>query len=242
MHSPLLPIRRFLREFRVAIEAVLCPACCPGCGAASPGLCAPCRVLLVRRPPPLCARCGEPVPAGARCTADHSPWVGLRWVRAPFRYRGTAGAIVRRLKFRRDPEALAYLSRALAEAARDLPGEALRRARILSVPLHPEKLRRRGFDQAQALAQGLAERLRAEWVPGALVRLRATLPQADPRVTSRSDNVAGAFAVARPKALSGRMVLLVDDVTTSGATARECARVLHAAGVAAVALLTAARS
>jgi predicted amidophosphoribosyltransferase len=75
-----------------------------------------------------------------------------------------------------------------------------------------------------------------------LRRLRPTLPQGDPRVTSREQNVASAFAMARPGAVRGRAVVLLDDVLTSGATARACARLLLGSGAEAVAAITACRA
>jgi predicted amidophosphoribosyltransferase len=75
-----------------------------------------------------------------------------------------------------------------------------------------------------------------------LVRRRATLPQGDPRVTSRIRNVEGVFELTRPRRVRGRLVLLLDDVCTSGATARACAAVLRRGGARAVALLTACRA
>ena len=113
---------------------------------------------------------------------------------------------------------------------------------LVSVPLHAARRRERGFDHAAWLAERLAGRLRLVAAPATLVRTRATLPQGDPRVQSREGNVAGAFSVRRPAAIRGRHVVLVDDVVTSGATARQCAEVLHDAGASAVAMLAACRS
>ena len=75
-----------------------------------------------------------------------------------------------------------------------------------------------------------------------MARTRETLPQGDPRVVSRANNVDGAFAVMKAREVMGRNVILVDDVFTSGATARQCALVLRVQGAAAVAVLTACRS
>ncbi|MFY9345342.1 MAG: hypothetical protein WAT39_22820 [Planctomycetota bacterium] len=119
---------------------------------------------------------------------------------------------------------------------------AWRRAVLVPVPLHPARRRRRGFDQTAWLATGLGERLGLEVRLGALARTRPTLPQGDPRVQSRAANVEGAFAVGRPGGVAGRHLILVDDVFTSGATARACAGVLREAGGVAVAVLTACRS
>ena len=112
----------------------------------------------------------------------------------------------------------------------------------MSVPLHRARRRRRGFDQAAWLALGIAKRLGLRAATGVLVRTRAPRPQGDAMVLSRTDNVRGAFAVREPEAIRGRSVLLIDDVFTTGATARTCAKLLKDAGARSVALLVACES
>ncbi|MBK8098300.1 MAG: ComF family protein [Planctomycetes bacterium] len=238
------PWRRGLRELCRSLIEVLLPPTCGACGQSSGGpLCGLCTAHLQRIRPPWCPRCAEPLLlAGDRCRADHRTLTGLAFARAPFAYAGTGGALVRRWKLDGDPVAAATLGRAMAIAvAADCLGP-WRKALLVAVPLHAERRRQRGFDQAEWLARDLARRLGLEYLPGALRRTRRTMPQGDPRVLSRSRNVAGAFATARARDLADRRVVLIDDVRTSGATARECAQVLRAAGVSQVALLTACRS
>jgi ComF family protein len=102
---------------------------------------------------------------------------------------------------------------------------------VVPVPLHPAKLRRRGFNQSERLAAAVAERSGFPLAPsGALVRRRDTPPQAERAdAADRGDNVRGAFS-ASPRAFRGKTVLIVDDVCTSGATIAECAAALKAAG------------
>lgn len=146
---------------------------------------------------------------------------------------------MRALKFTGDPAALQLAARAVALRLRDLEPRPSRCA-LVPVPMHPRKRRRRGRDHAAWLAAEIGELTGARLLVGALRRVHDTVPQSDPRVTSRAANVAGAFAIARPRAVRGRRIVLVDDVSTSGATARECAAVLTAAGAARVTLLVAA--
>jgi ComF family protein len=234
--------RRTLRElFRSALD-VLAPPRCPACGLDSDGLCAGCAHRLESRHGPCCERCGEPALPMVPCVADHARITGLAWARAAFAYRGTAADLVHRLKFARDPAALRFLVARMAKVAESCRSGSRRRCSVVAVPLHPRKLRRRGFDQAAALAAGVAHRLGLQFEPGVLARVRETLPQGDPRVLSRERNISGAFAVVRPRAVEGRSVWLVDDVTTSGATARACAKLLREAGAAEVGLLTAAHA
>lgn len=144
-----------------------------------------------------------------------------------------------RFKFASDHAVGHHLARSMGRVIGAWAQAEGRRALVVAVPRHRTKQRRR-FDQAGWLAGALADRIGLHVAPGALVRVRATLPQADPRVTSREANVAGAFACPAPWAIAGRTVLLVDDVLTSGATARACGAALRTAGARAVAVITGA--
>lgn len=179
---------------------------------------------------------------GVRCPLDHRAIGGLLICRAPFRYRGSGGDLVRRFKFGGDRGALRMMARAMAIAIEPWTRSAGRRGLFVSVPVHPSKRRERGFDHAAVLAEAVARRVGRRFVPNALRRMRATLPQGDVRVTSRFENIRDAFAVHRPARLDDSVVVLVDDVRTSGHTAMECARMLRSAGARGVALLTFAQS
>src|SRR5207248_1532843 len=135
------------------------------------------RVHLEFRADPSCPRCGEPLLLpGDRCRADHRMVAGLQWSVAPFRYRGTGGALVRRLKFASDRRAGSWLARAMAGCAAPRLSGAFRRALIVPVPLHAARRRSRGFDQAAWLAAAVGARTGCR-VAAALRRVRETLPQ-----------------------------------------------------------------
>lgn len=245
IHPVWRTFRRPWREFARTVLDLLVPPVCPSCGGHvdGEGLCRACAQNLVQRPQAGCARCGEPaLAADRRCGSDHRELTGLAYLVAPFRYAGTGGDLVRRFKLDANAGAGRWLARAMAVAWRAQVGGAFGRACAVSVPLHWRRRRERGFDQAAWLAQALAVRLGWRVIPGALRRVRATLPQGDPRVTSREGNVEGAFAVARRGGWAGRHVVLIDDVFTSGATLRQCARLLREAGAVEVAALVACRS
>jgi ComF family protein len=237
-------VRRRVREGLAACAELVFFAACPGCGAeaADQPLCLPCATLLERRNPPWCGRCGEPLLPGQPCSGDHRALSGIGVHRAPLRYRGTGARLVHRLKFQRDLAAGRYLARAMQHAVGPWLRAEGRRALVVPVPRHASKRHRAAFDQAAWLARNLAARLRLPLAVRALVRTRPTLPQADPRVTSREANVAGAFACPAPWEVTGRTILLVDDVLTSGATARACTAALRAVQAARVAVVTAARA
>ena len=112
---------------------------------------------------------------------------------------------------------------------------------LVAVPLHPRRLRERGFNQAALLALELARRTSRSVCPDALVRRLDTAPQAGLTAAARRRNVRDAFAVRRKAVVAGRTVTLVDDVVTTGATALACGRELLAAGAREVRLLSVAR-
>jgi len=112
---------------------------------------------------------------------------------------------------------------------------------LVPVPLHPRRLRERGFNQSALLAREIARRAGKAACPDALARRLDTVPQAGLSAAARRRNVRDAFAVRRRAAVAGRTVVLVDDVLTTGATALACAARLHDAGAREVRLLTVAR-
>jgi ComF family protein len=113
--------------------------------------------------------------------------------------------------------------------ANPIPGEVL-----VAVPLHPKRLRERGYNQSQLLARELAKLSRLPLVDDCLIRERHSPPQArTANVDERRRNVADAFA-CRDTRLKGKAVLLIDDVSTSGATLDGCARALKKGGATSV--------
>ena len=112
----------------------------------------------------------------------------------------------------------------------------------IPVPLHKKRLRLRGFNQALLLAHGVSERFMIPLNYDNLVRVRSTRPQVELSGRERAENVRGAFRVNDPSKISGKKILLIDDVFTTGATMNECAKVLKDAGAQAVTVLTLART
>ena len=94
---------------------------------------------------------------------------------------------------------------------------------IVPVPLHPLKKQKRGYNQSDLFAKGLADVMQIPWAPYALKRLEMTDTQTRKSQAERFANVAAAFAVNKPNVLKGKHILLVDDVMTTGATMEACA-------------------
>jgi ComF family protein len=156
-------------------------------------------------------------------------------------YDGLLRDAVLRMKYHTG-EGLAEL---LGELWADHDGAALRALGadlVVPVPLHWRRRWLRGYNQSEALAYGLAVRLRLPCGAFGLRRIRATPMQTAQTLASRRENVRGAFAAARDHRLAGKTVLLVDDVMTTGATASEAARALRSAGAERVVVAVFARA
>lgn len=113
---------------------------------------------------------------------------------------------------------------------------------IIPVPLHPKRKKQRGFNQAQIIAKELARLKGIEHIEGRLVKIKNVPPQTTLSVKEREKNVSGAFRVVKGRKIKGKVVLLVDDVYTTGSTIRECSSVLRDAGVKEVRALTVAQA
>lgn len=203
-------------------------------------LCDPCGRRLLFCEPPYCARCAARVPPGRAhcdpCTRGLKP---LAMIRAAFLYRGPAVSAVHALKyrgrFRVGAEAGSWLAAALARRPELAEADAL-----VPMPLHPRRIRERGYNQALLLARGLSAAARLP-VLDILERRRATRTQWRLGRAARRANLAGALALREPEAAFGRKLLIIDDVCTTGASLEECGRVLAQAGAVWTAGLTLAR-
>jgi ComF family protein len=215
----------------------LLPARCLVCGEAGSGgqdLCEACREAMPFNRV-ACWRCALPLVAAGVCGTCVQTPPPFAASRAAFVYAFPVDGLLPRLKFRGDLAAGRLMSQLMVEAFAGAP----RPAALVPVPLHPSRLRQRGYDQALELARPLASALALPLHADALRRVRATGAQSELDAASRAHNVRGAF-FARAGQLPGH-VALVDDVMTTGATLAECTRALHRAGVARVEVWVAAR-
>ena len=217
---------------------LLFPRWCVGCGREGDFICPDCRRSLPRVMPPLCPRCGLPRPSATLCPVCLGWQAEIDGIRAPFRFDGVMRQAIHELKYR-NLRALAGLLAQLLNGyllEYPLPAQVL-----VPVPLHPKRLRERGYNQSYLLAKELGKLARLPVVDDCLFRERHSLPQArTSTVGERRGNVADAFT-CRHQRLEGKHILLIDDVSTSGATLDACARVLKQAGAASVWGLTLAR-
>lgn len=157
---------------------------------------------------------------------------GAENVYAPFPYEGAAKELIHCLKYTFVRDAAKVLGPYMAALLKEDSFDAL-----VPVPLYPKRLMERGFNQAELLAQAVGEQKNIPVLP-ALERLRETGQQAKLEKERRIKNMEDAFQTC--KKVRGMRLLVVDDVCTTGATARACIRALSGAGAKSVSLLTAA--
>ena len=157
---------------------------------------------------------------------------GVEKVYAPYPYEGAARELIHCLKYDCIRDAAKVLGREMSVCLDEKDFDAL-----VPVPLHPGRLIERGFNQAELLALAVGEQKNIPVLP-ALKRLRETGQQAKLEKERRMRNMEGAFQTSSK--VKGLQLLVVDDVCTTGATARACARALYKAGAKGVSLLAAA--
>ena len=241
MHAAVTWVRA---AFRPMLDFALPPRC-PGCGTVTdePHLfCLDCWSKLVFLGPPCCARCALPFDYEAgpevecgRCLAEPPAFDRLR---AAVAYGAISRKVALKLKYGGRPGVAETMARLMARHL-----DAGSGAVLAPVPLHRWRIWRRGYNQAALIAAALARLGGGEARLDLVERVKPTPPLRGMGPKERRDAVRGAFRVgAGHKAgLRGRVVVLVDDVYTSGATANGCARVLKRAGAARVDIICWAR-
>jgi ComF family protein len=221
-----------IRRLTAATLDLAFPAVCSGCGREGPPLCGACL-------PALDARLGLPGGTPLGLPADiPAPLLQLDWC-APF--AGVVRDGLHDLKYKGERRLAEPFGVAVARRwARVGTGAQV----VVAVPVHADRERQRGYDQAALIAAVAGRELRLP-VIRALARRRATIAQFELGRDRRATNVAGAFGLrdggAAPTGVVGRWVLLVDDVVTTGATLAACATALRDAGAFAVSAIAVAR-
>lgn len=202
----------------------LLPQSCLLCGADSGHdlVCPACAAELPRLPESLCPICGECAPCNAVCGACLKQLPHYNTTRAAFRYAFPIDRLVQDFKYGTRLATAEFLARAL------LAGPHPQGDLIVPLPLHPDRLAERGFNQAVEIARPLARALNIPLVINGCQRLRNTPPQANLPWKARRKNIRNAFRCQLD--LTDNTVIVVDDVMTTGATLDEFARTLKQQG------------
>jgi ComF family protein len=236
------PIRRFIYSCLkfAQQDCVLC-----GAGSGTDLLCAGCRPELPRAPAPACPLCAGPIGAGPVYAEPGDQHVCGTCLTHPPAYDRTFAALSYGFPTDELIQALKYRSQLplaplFAELLGQIVGKAPRPDRVIPLPLHPDRARERGFNQATEIAKPLAKTLGIAFDTTSLTRARNTAAQAALPLERRHRNVKGAFTCA--ETVAGMHVAVVDDVMTSGATLNEAAKALKQAGAAEVSLWVVARA
>ncbi len=227
-----------LAAYSAAVADFLFPQFCIGCGREGGVLCPSCLDRLPELKAPFCCRCGLPAQGNEPCRDCAVLELAIDGIRSPLVFDKLAREAVHRLKYQNVRVLAAPLARVLAEYLdrSPIPSDTL-----VPVPLHPRRLKERGYNQSLLLARELGKLTSMPVDSSCLKRVVHTLPQArTSSSTERHRNMLGAFACAGSTAKNKR-VLLIDDVSTSGATLNACATALKAAGAASVWGLAVAR-
>ena len=219
-----------------ALADLFYPERCVGCERrASDVLCRTCFDALPRVGSPVCGRCGLPTAfATFVCEECKNVDFGFQSARAPLKYDGVGKQVVHALKYR---GYIRVVGRLAAPLMLQVVGEGHFDA-VVPVPLHSSRLRKRGFNQAELLARGVAEKMKAT-VSDTLEVVRSTRDQVELSAAQRRANVAGAYTATKP--LRGK-ILLIDDVFTTGATMSACAGTMVRAGAEEVHALSLCRT
>lgn len=239
-----------MKLFCSALLNFFFPPRCLCCGQILPEeadqqLCSSCLDSLIFFSPPRCPKCGisfwaeeGPDHLCSRCLQGEESY---HLVRSLGPYEGLLAEVIMRFKY----GGAIYLANPLGRLLANLNDPDISFSEIdlvMPVPLHPRRLRERGFNQSLLLARVVSRVHKLPLDFAILERTRYTQPQTQLSGAERRKNIRGAFRVRNKKALAEKNILLIDDVFTSGATVAECARILKEAGARQVNVLTLARA
>lgn len=228
-----------LEQFKETVTDMLFPRRCPLCGVViyrNERICSRCSkdVEFIRRP--ICRTCGRPL---YTCSCGRERYAFVRNV-SPLVYTKAAKRGIHRMKFNNAPSSAAYFGKLMANVVRtEYLDLGIDFDCVIGVPMYSDDYRRRGYNQASLLAKTVAEEIEVPHYVHVLVKHQKNNAQHTLSYQERKRNIQGVFRVARPEAVRDCVVLLCDDVTTSGSTLNECALTLLDAGAKAVYCVTA---
>jgi ComF family protein len=213
-----------------------------------PQVCLACTEPLARGEDHICTGCRTQLPYTDyhKLPPSDNPLARKFWGKLPVRHslsylrflrRGRVQHLLHQLKYQGQRDIGRVLGRWYGAELSDF-GLAPEFDLIVPVPLHPRKLAKRGYNQSDSFAEGLAQSMNIPWSASTLRRIEHTASQTSKNRTERWQNVAEVFEVAAPESVLDKRILIVDDVLTTGATLEACAAVLLAAGCREVSIAT----
>jgi len=215
----------------------LYPPVCAGCERPGYQICPACLAQIRWLDGLGCPQCGSPGDGAVLCPDCRRDPPEYQALRSLARYEGILRRCIHALKYENN-QGLGLFCAAWMKAR--LRGLNWPIALVIPVPLSPDRLASRGYNQSALLARPVAYHFGWAFAPHGLIRSRNTRSQVELSSAERRANVAGAFQ-AEPLVVRGKHILLIDDVTTTGATIRECTKALLSEGAAGVFCLTLAR-
>ena len=200
------------------------------------GMCPECEKTSVKLGTDICGKCGRVLANEAEfcdtCIRSERAFVRAR---SCYVYEGAPKKFVYRLKFGGRRYLAAFIAEAMVDRYLDCGFEC---DCVVAVPLSAKRKRKRGYNQAELIAEELSSRLKLPLIDDALVKTKENKSQAKLKRREREENVRGVYEVTSPETFKGRRVLVVDDVMTTGATLGEVSRVLYKAKARSVEALT----
>lgn len=237
------------KHVRELVLHVLLPRTCYACHRDLPlgeraALCAACAAAVEKTGTRCCHVCGKPLPdGGAHCYHCRTAKTRARsctLIRSAVVFGPQVRALVHAFKYAGHTYLAEFLGQWLEQQWAVYP-ELAEAQLLVAVPLHRRKLKSRGYNQSELLARELGQKCRLPVDSHALVRVRNTPSQTGFGREGRLKNMSGAFACVDPGTVKGKIILLIDDVATTGATLEGCAQALKAAGAKKVMAYTLAR-
>ncbi|MCX8064231.1 MAG: ComF family protein [Candidatus Hydrogenedentes bacterium] len=248
-------IRSIREEWNLAIKNILLPSYCIRCDERiltedNIYYCPRCWSTLTYTERPYCSICGiqHPIAIGfgtrsnfpcADCRKNPNKYIES--IQSPLQYKELAREAIILFKYHREKG----LIKPFGEILRNWAKEEMSNMKfdlIIPVPLHPLRLKRRGFNQSFLLAQEIVTCFPEAEISQALIRTKPTHSQSTLSTQERKENIKNAFEIKEPEKIKQKRILLIDDLVTSGATVTECAKTLKKHGALTVNVLSLARA
>lgn len=233
-----MKLNEILADTSWKIADWLFPAVCVGCGEPGEAICEVCQLAITHIPEPRCRLCSRPLSSGNVCPSCLNYPPDLDQTYCYSAYTGLIRKAIQCLKYDRDLGMGRQLAKLIAPELTNLITDI---DLVVPMPLSAQRMRLRGYNQADAISRHLARLTGWVNMPKALRKIRNTESQVHLSVVERMANLDGAFE-ADPNLVRGRRVLLLDDVFTTGATMRQASKALRTAGASYIFAVTIART